>query len=128
MKFSIRLSAYYPDHNTKRGFHIQTTPLSDTHDHILQQVDAFKRGKDELGEKGEDVTLSLSHVAVLAKSQQDKRKKIELAHHYYGLFDNVFTGDGMVEEGLIAPIPAKYPLNKRPKICTFVRRMKWLNS
>jgi alkanesulfonate monooxygenase SsuD/methylene tetrahydromethanopterin reductase-like flavin-dependent oxidoreductase (luciferase family) len=108
-------------HCTKRGFHIQTTPLSGTHGHMLQQVDAFNRGKGELGEAGKDLTLSLSRVVFLASDEADRRKKIELAHHYYGQFDNVFTGDGIVEEGLIAPIPRKASIEKTEEnlhICT----------
>ncbi len=108
-------------HCTKRGFHIQTTPLSGTHEHMLQQVDAFNRGKDELGEAGNELTLSLSRVAFLANDEADRRKKIEQAHHYYGQFDNVFTGDGIVEQGLIAPIPRNVSIEKTEEnlhICT----------
>ena len=108
-------------HCTKRGFHIQTTPLSGTHAHMMQQVDAFHRGKEELGQAGKGLTLSLSRVAFLAKNHIDRRQKIGLAHHYYGQFDNVFTGDGIVEDGLIAPIPRKVPIEKTEEnlhICT----------
>jgi len=99
-------------HCTKRGFHIQTTPLSGSHEHMLEQVAAFTRGKQELGEKGKDLTLSLSRVALLAKNEKDRKAKIELAHHYYGQFDNVYTGDGIVKDGLIAPVPRKVPIKQ----------------
>ena len=108
-------------HCTKRGFHIQTTPLSGSHGHMLDQVNAFNRGKDALGDAGRELTLSLSRVAFLARDEADRREKIELAHHYYGQFDNVFTGDGIVEEGLIASIPRKVPIEKTEEnlhICT----------
>jgi alkanesulfonate monooxygenase SsuD/methylene tetrahydromethanopterin reductase-like flavin-dependent oxidoreductase (luciferase family) len=99
-------------HCTKRGFHIQTTPLSGSHEHMLQQVGAFTRGKQELGEEGKDLTLSLSRVALLANNEQDRKNKIGLAHHYYGQFDNVYTGDGIVEDGIIAPVPRKVPIEQ----------------
>ncbi|MBX2885101.1 MAG: LLM class flavin-dependent oxidoreductase [Granulosicoccus sp.] len=108
-------------HCTKRGFHIQTTPLSGTHEHMLQQVDAFNRGKSELGGEGEDLTLTLSRVAFLARNEADKKRKTEIAHHYYGQFDNVYTGEGRVEEGLIHPVPRAVPLEKTAEnlhICT----------
>jgi alkanesulfonate monooxygenase SsuD/methylene tetrahydromethanopterin reductase-like flavin-dependent oxidoreductase (luciferase family) len=108
-------------HCTKRGFHIQTTPLSGTHEHMMQQVDAFNRGKEELGDAGKELTLSLSRVAFLAKNEADRREKIQLTHDYYGQFDNVFTGDGIVENGLIAPIPRKVSIEKTEEnlhICT----------
>ena len=99
-------------HCTKRGFHIQTTPLSGTQEHMLQQVEAFHRGKSELGEEGEELTLTLSRVAFLASSDGDKKRKTEIAHRYYGQFDNVYTGDGVVEEGLIRPVPRAVPIEK----------------
>jgi len=108
-------------HCTKRGFHIQTTPLSGTHEKMLEQVDAFNRGKDECGDKGKALTLTLSRVAFLAKNQQDKQKKTELAHHYYGQFDNVYTGEGIVENGMVKTIPRKVSIKKTAEnlhICT----------
>ena len=92
-------------HCAKRGFHIQTTPLSGNLQQMRDQVDAFHRGKAARGADGEGLTLSLSRVAFVAKDQADQKAKTELAHRYYGQFDNVFTGDGVVEGGLIAPLP-----------------------
>ena len=108
-------------HCTKRGFHIQTTPLSGSHEHMLSQVEAFNHGKAELGDEGKELTLTLSRVAFLASDAKDQKRKIETAHHYYGQFDNVFTGDGIVEQGIIAPIPRKVSLEKTAEnlhICT----------
>jgi alkanesulfonate monooxygenase SsuD/methylene tetrahydromethanopterin reductase-like flavin-dependent oxidoreductase (luciferase family) len=92
-------------HCTKRGFHIQTTPLAGDHQLMLDQVDAFHRGKAELGVAGDDLTLSLSRVAFVARDAADRRAKIEAAQDYYRRFDNVFTGPGVVESGMIAPLP-----------------------
>jgi alkanesulfonate monooxygenase SsuD/methylene tetrahydromethanopterin reductase-like flavin-dependent oxidoreductase (luciferase family) len=94
-------------HCTKRGFHIQTTPLSGDHQHMLDQVNAFHRGRAELGAAGRDLTLSLSRVTFVAKNAADRRAKIEAAHDYYRRFDNVFTGPGLVQNGMIAPLPRK---------------------
>lgn len=92
-------------HCTRRGYHIQTTPLSGDHQHMLDQVDAFQRGKAELGDAGGDLTLSLSRVAFIARDEADRATKIEAAYDYYKRFDNVFTGPGIVEKGMIAPLP-----------------------
>jgi alkanesulfonate monooxygenase SsuD/methylene tetrahydromethanopterin reductase-like flavin-dependent oxidoreductase (luciferase family) len=91
----------------KRGFHIQTTPLSGDHQHMVDQVSAFNRGKDALGEKGSDLTLSLSRVAFMASSDKDRWRKIQQADDYYSRFDNVFTGPGIVKNGMIEPLPRK---------------------
>ena len=99
-------------HCTRRGFHIQTTPLSGTHQYMLEQVNAFNRGKDDLGEEGRGLTLSLSRVAFLAKNEKSRKEKVQLAHRYYGQFDNVSTGDGIVNQGLIAPIPRKVSIEQ----------------
>lgn len=92
-------------HCTKRGFHIQTTPLSGNHQLLLDQVDGFARAKDEMGQAGQDLTLSLSRVAFVAQNEADRRAKIAAAHRYYSRFDNVFTGPGIVEHGMIRELP-----------------------
>ena len=106
---------------TKRGFHIQTTPLSGDHQHMLDQVGAFSRAKQELGAAAAHQTLSLSRVTFLSHSDADRRRKIELAHDYYSRFDNVFTGPGIVEAGMIKPLPRKMTLEQTAAnltICT----------
>jgi len=108
-------------HCTLRGFHIQTTPLSGSHQHMLEQVDAFNRGKAERGAEGKSQTLSLSRVAFLSHDAADRRRKIELAHDYFSRFDNVFTGPGIVENGMIKPLPRKMTLEQTAEnltICT----------
>ena len=120
----IMLGALAPEaiyHCAKRGFHIQTTPLSGSSHHMREQVDAFHRGKAARGKAGEGLTLSLSRVAFLAETEADKKTKTEIAHRYYGQFDNVFTGDGIVERGLIAPLPRKVSIEETARnlhICT----------
>jgi alkanesulfonate monooxygenase SsuD/methylene tetrahydromethanopterin reductase-like flavin-dependent oxidoreductase (luciferase family) len=108
-------------HCTKRGFHIQTTPLSGDHQHMLDQVNAFTQGKAELGEAGEELTLSLSRVTFLSNSDKDQRRKVELAHDYYSRFDNVSTGPGIVKNGLIEPLPRNMTVEQTAEnltICT----------
>ena len=108
-------------HCTKRGFHIQTTPLAGNHQLMLDQVDAFNRGCHDLGEAGKELTLSLSRVTFLAKDDTDQRRKVEQAHDYYSRFDNVFTGPGIVEKGMIKPIPRKMTVEQTAEnltICT----------
>ncbi|MEL6993399.1 MAG: LLM class flavin-dependent oxidoreductase [Pseudomonadota bacterium] len=92
-------------HCTKRGFHIQTTPLSGNHQMLLDQVDGFRRAKDEMGETGRDLTLSLSRLAYVTRNEADRRAKVDAAQHYYGRFDNVFTGPGIVENGMVRELP-----------------------
>ena len=108
-------------HCTKRGFHIQTTPLSGDHQHMLDQVNAFNRGKEELGDAGAHQTLSLSRVAFLSHSDADRNRKIQMAHDYYSRFDNVFTGPGIVENGMIKPLPRDMTVEQTAEnltICT----------
>lgn len=92
-------------HCTKRGFHIQTTPLSGDQRHMLDQVDAFQRGKAELGDEGGELTLSLSRVSFVATTDADRRAKTQAAYDYYSRFDNIYTGPGIVENGMVKPLP-----------------------
>ena len=97
---------------TKKGFHIMTTPLSGDHQLMLDQVDGFVRGKAEIGAKGHDLTLSLSRVAYVAKNESDRKEKIEMANEYFSRFDNVFTGPGIVSNGMIENLPRKQTIRE----------------
>jgi alkanesulfonate monooxygenase SsuD/methylene tetrahydromethanopterin reductase-like flavin-dependent oxidoreductase (luciferase family) len=106
---------------TKRGFHIQTTPLSGSKQQMLDQVNAFHRAKAEMGEEGAHLTLSLSRVTWLARDDAEKRRMTEAAHDYYSRFDNVFSGPGLVTAGAIHPLPRKQTieeLSENLMICT----------
>jgi len=97
---------------TKRGFHIQTTPLSGSRQAMIDQVSAFHRAKSEMGEAGAHLTLSLSRVAWLARNEAEKRRMIEAAHDYYSRFDNVFSGPGLVTGGAIHALPRKQTIEE----------------
>ena len=91
-------------HAAKRGYHVQTTPLSGSHEVLLQQVDAFRRGKEEAGEAGRNLRLSLQRGIYAARDEADARQKVALAYDYYKRFDNI-KGPGIVHGGMIAPLP-----------------------
>lgn len=91
----------------KRGFHIQTTPLSGDHSLLEAQATAFHEAKAAMGAPGRDLSLTLSRVAFAAAGAADREAKIDAAHVYYGRFDNIYTGPGLVDAGVIRPLPAK---------------------
>ncbi|MEM7074427.1 MAG: LLM class flavin-dependent oxidoreductase [Pseudomonadota bacterium] len=108
-------------HCTKRGFHIQTTPLAGNRQLLHDQVGAFTRAKDEMGEEGAALTLSLSRVGFIATSETDRAAKLDVAEHYYSRFDNVYTGPGLLDHGMIRPLPrtqSKQDLAENLLICT----------
>ena len=79
---------------------------------MLDQVTAHKTAKAEMGEDGRHLTLSLSRVAFICKSAADRQAKIVQANDYYSRFDNVFTGPGIVEGGMIVPLPRKQTIGE----------------
>ncbi|MCE2516870.1 MAG: LLM class flavin-dependent oxidoreductase [Alphaproteobacteria bacterium] len=99
-------------HCTRKGFHIQTTPLSGNHQLLLDQVSAFNRAKQDMNAAPGDVTLTLSRVAHIARDQADKERKIAAAHKYYGRFDNIFLGPGTVSGGMIEEIECRTPVDE----------------
>ena len=106
---------------TKHGFHIQTTPLSGSHQFLVDQVSSFNKAKNEMGRFGKDLTLSLSRVAFLAQSEKEKEERIKEAHTYYSRFDNVYTGPGIVENGMIKSLPRNQTIDELAEsllICT----------
>jgi alkanesulfonate monooxygenase SsuD/methylene tetrahydromethanopterin reductase-like flavin-dependent oxidoreductase (luciferase family) len=116
--------------SARRGFHIQTTPLNASPEKMREQVAAFMRGKQSLGEVGRDLRLGLMRVCCVARDDADARRKLELAHDYYGRFHNVFTGPGLVDHGAIRPLPLNQSLEELRQgilICTageMVERLK----
>lgn len=99
-------------HVARRGFHVQTTVLSATHEQLLERVNAFHRGKAEFGEAGRDLTLSMQRVAYCARDEADAQEKIAMAYEYYKRFDNVFTGPGIVSGGAIEALPRKQTMEE----------------
>lgn len=105
----------------KQGMHIQTTPLSGGEKLLEQQVLAFNRAKSELAADGDCLTLMLSCVGFVSHSQSACRAHVETAQAYYCRFDNVFTGPGLVDAGMIRPLARKQSVDELAKnilICT----------
>ena len=90
-----------------RGFHVQSTVLSGTKELLMERVNAFREGCEELGEKGKLLKLSMQRMMFVAKDEKDAEKKNKLAYEYYKRFDNMFTGPGKVKNGNIIPLPRK---------------------
>jgi alkanesulfonate monooxygenase SsuD/methylene tetrahydromethanopterin reductase-like flavin-dependent oxidoreductase (luciferase family) len=88
----------------KAGYHVQTTPLGGTHQQLVDQVMAFNRGKAAAG-RPLDTRLSLQRGVFLVSSDAERRKIAERAYEYYKSFDNVFGGPGIVDHGIIRPLP-----------------------
>ena len=84
-----------------RGFHVQSTVLSGNKELLIQRVNAFKEGCEILGEEGKLLKLSMQRMAYAAKDEQDAKEKNILAFEYYQRFDNMFTGPGKIDRGLI---------------------------
>jgi alkanesulfonate monooxygenase SsuD/methylene tetrahydromethanopterin reductase-like flavin-dependent oxidoreductase (luciferase family) len=88
---------------------------------LVNQVCAFKEAKQDMGQKGRDLTLSLSRVAFLASTEAEKQERIRQAYAYYSRFDNVYTGPGLVDAGMIRPLPRTQSMEDLAKsllICT----------
>lgn len=95
-----------------RGLSVQTTPLQEDHSVLLSQVDAFKRGKAAAGEAGKNSRLALQRVAYAARDENDAKASLKFIHDYYQRFDNVFSGPGIVKNGLVEPLPRKQTMEE----------------
>ena len=95
-----------------KGYHVQSTVLSGTKKLLLERVNAFKEGQSEAGEKGKLLRLSMQRMAFAAKDEQDAKEKNLMAYEYYKRFDNMFTGPGKINKGLIKPLPRSQTLEE----------------
>jgi alkanesulfonate monooxygenase SsuD/methylene tetrahydromethanopterin reductase-like flavin-dependent oxidoreductase (luciferase family) len=123
-KLPIMIAAMSPEgiyHSAKKGYSIQTTPLSGTHDALLAQTGAFHKAKQEAGEDGHHLRLALQRGVYLARSEADAADKIGFAYEYFKRFDNVYSGPGLVSKGIIAPLnrnQTREELARNLLICT----------
>ena len=72
---------------------------------LVDQVQAHRDAKAEMGAAGQHLTLSLSRLAHLARDTAERERKLDAAEFYYSKFDNVFAGPGQVTAGMIDPLP-----------------------
>ena len=91
--------------STRRGFHIQTTPLAGKQELFKSQITAHKEAKASMGTKGEHLRIMMSRVTYCAEDEKEATEILSRAYEYYGRFDNVFTGPGEVENGCILALP-----------------------
>ena len=94
------------------GYHVQSTVLSGTKKLLLERVNAFKEGQQVSGENGKLLRLSMQRMAYAAKDENDAKEKNLLAYEYYKRFDNMYTGPGKVNKGLIEPLPRDQTLEE----------------
>ena len=95
-----------------KGYHVQSTVLSGTKKLLLERVNAFKEGQQDAGENGKLIRLSMQRMAYAAKDENDAKEKNLLAYEYYKRFDNMYTGPGIVNKGLIEPLPRAQTLEE----------------
>ena len=86
----------------KTGYHVQTTPLGAAHGVLQEQVAAFHRGR-AAGPGGN--RLSLQRGIYLVRDGAERARMVERAYQYYKSFDNVFGGPGLVDQGVVRPLP-----------------------
>lgn len=87
----------------RKGYHVQTTPLGAAQGVLEQQVDAFHRGRAQ--NPAAHNRLSLQRGVYLVGSETERQRMVVQAHDYYKSFDNVFGGPGLVDKGVIRPLP-----------------------
>ncbi len=95
----------------RAGYHVQTTPLGGSHQQLMDQVNAFRRGK-AAADRPLDTRLSLQRGVFLVHNDAERRHIAEHAYSYYKSFDNVFGGPGIVDKGIIRPLPRSQTLEE----------------
>jgi alkanesulfonate monooxygenase SsuD/methylene tetrahydromethanopterin reductase-like flavin-dependent oxidoreductase (luciferase family) len=95
----------------KAGYHVQTTPLGGNHQQLMDQVNAFTRGRAAAG-RPLDTRLSLQRGVFLVNNEKERQHIAERAYQYYKSFDNVFGGPGIVDQGIIRPLPRNQTLEE----------------
>ena len=84
----------------KRGFNVQTTPLTGTLNLAKEQANSFFKGAGESG-RNPPPRLSLLRVGFCTRDDAHTEEILDLAESYWRRFDNVFKSDGSVRGGAI---------------------------
>ena len=85
--------------------------LGGNHQQLMEQVNAFTRGKAAAGRPLE-TRLSLQRGVFLVANDKERQHIAERAYTYYKSFDNVFGGPGIVDQGVIRPLPRSQTLDE----------------
>lgn len=107
MMAAVNPEAIY--HCAKQGYHVQTTPVTGRASVLKEQIDAFNRGKEEAGK---DIELTLLRVGFMCHSEMEKRERIQMAHAFLGRFDNVYSGPGVVDTGMVRALSRRQPIDQ----------------
>ena len=99
-------------HSVLKGYHVMTTPLRESLDAAMGQIDAFHEGVAEAGEAAKDRKFSMLRMLYVAKDKADAREKLEIANANDQRFHNVYTTPGTVENGAITPIETNRTLEE----------------
>ena len=94
----------------RKGYHVQTTPLGAAQGVLEGQVDAFFRGRAQT--PGAQNRLSLQRGVYLVRNAEERQRMVAQAYEYYKSFDNVFGGPGLVDRGVIRPLPRAQTLDE----------------
>ena len=92
----------------RSGYHVQTTALAGNHQMMVDQIEAFQRGKAEYSStlnQASEQKLSLLRLCYVAKDKADAEAKLNLSYDYFKRFDNAFGGPGIVKEGCLEALP-----------------------
>ena len=51
----------------------------------------------------------------MCHSEMEKRERIQMAHAFLARFDNVHEGAGIVDNGMVRPLPRRQPIDQMAK-------------
>ncbi|MFN3643606.1 MAG: LLM class flavin-dependent oxidoreductase [Gemmobacter sp.] len=92
-------------HATKKGYNILSTPLTGDIGQFRAQVAAFRRAKEEMGDAGKGLILQASRAGFVTTSEAHRQQKLQQAQEHYGRLDNMYTGPGLIENGMVRSLP-----------------------
>jgi len=91
------------DYAAGRGFPVLTTPLRESFDKVIAQVDGFRRGRARAAGDQARIRLSMLIMAFVTESRQQTEELVQHALGRHRRFLNVFGTRGEVTAGAIHP-------------------------
>lgn len=91
------------DYAAGRGFPAMTTPLRESFDKVIAQVNGFRRGRERATGDKSHIKLSMLIMAFVTESRQQTEELVQHALGRHRRFLNVFGTSGEVTGGAIRP-------------------------
>ena len=96
-------------HIAKNGYHVQTSQLRQPMSFVQEVMDSFRAGVKESSQPQGKQKISMLHWVYIAKDEDDRREKVEMAYQKHRKFMGLLQNTSNVKEGVVHGVDVEGP-------------------